>query len=67
METLNLLITKAMNLNIIQGLRETPSSPSVSHLQFAEGTLLFINDDRNQACMVNDMLLLFSACSGMNF
>ena len=60
-DVLALLIQKAMNLDYIEGIQISLNSPSISHLFFADDTLIFLQ--ANQQCCRNIVQILNAYCA----
>ena len=56
-EALGRMLSKAEDCNLIHGFKPSQNAPSVSHLQYADDTLLFCNADEDQK---KKIWLLFS-------
>lgn len=64
-EALSKMISMAAEANLICGFRPTTSAPMVSHLQFADDTLIFCKAIVDQVRDVKAILLFFEAVSGL--
>lgn len=60
-------ILKSRNQSsILKGIKVAPSAPSISHLVFADDSLLFFKVDRESVLEINDVLLLYCQASGQH-
>ena len=64
-EVLNKMISKALNLRQLRGLKISVNEILLSHLQFADDTLLFCEVDQQQLRLVKRLLFSFQALSGL--
>lgn len=64
-EALSRMFSAAAMANMIEGFRSSINAPSTSHLQFADGTLLFCGSIEEQIKNVKVILLCFEAVSGL--
>lgn len=64
METLSRLLTKGSDYNIFQGIKLSRTGPSVSHLFFADDSLVFFKATPEACEGVNNILAKFSRLSG---
>lgn len=64
-EALNLMLQKSVELGWIGGFRLGESGIKVGHLQFAEDTLVFLDESRDQVNALRYLLLLFEISSGL--
>lgn len=55
----------AMDANLISGFCPAPSAPSVSHLQFADDTIIFFEAFEEQVKNVKAIMLCFEAVFGL--
>ena len=56
---------KAENQNLISGFRVAKTAPSISHLQFADDTLIFCEAKEDQIKNVKAILYCFEAVLGL--
>ncbi|CAL9023608.1 unnamed protein product [Prunus brigantina] len=63
-EVLSLLIKHACNANLIQGIRLAPGGPLLSHLLFADDTLLFLKANEQNCHNITRILHDFCLASG---
>lgn len=66
MEVLHLLITKAGELGLIEGIHEVILGQDISHLQFADGTILFLKVEENVVENMKDILRCFEMFSRLS-
>lgn len=64
-EALNLLITKATNASLWHGIKVCKKGPILTHLQYADDTILFCNPDLQALMNVKKTLILFQLSSGL--
>ncbi|XP_028122010.1 uncharacterized protein LOC114319199 [Camellia sinensis] len=64
-EGLNFLIQRAKNLNLIKGVDIGGSGLNLSHLQFADDTLMFCNPDWDEIINLKRILSCFELISGL--
>lgn len=64
-EALSHLLVEGVRLNIFRGIVIPDSTQVISHLQFADDIILFINDDQSSICGVKRILQCFQLLSGM--
>ncbi|XP_028108106.1 uncharacterized protein LOC114306978 [Camellia sinensis] len=64
-ERLNILIQRAKNLNLIKGVDIGGSGLNLSHLQFADDTLMFCNPDWDEIINLKRILSCFELISGL--
>lgn len=63
-EMLHQFLEKACSKGIFQGVR-IPNSQEISHLQFADDTILFIKDSTESVMGIKAVLKLFEVASGL--
>jgi hypothetical protein len=63
-EGLSLLLQHQIDQNMIQELKICRRSPGISHLLFADDSLLFFKADAEQANRINDVLKVFGKSTG---
>jgi hypothetical protein len=61
---LSALLSRSIQLNELQPLRICPQAPGLSHLLFADDTLLFFKASQEQAVQVLQILDVFTAATG---
>lgn len=64
-EALNILLERAKTLNIIKGTQIGANGVILSHLQFADDTILFCNNDRVELANIKRILRCFQLMSGL--
>lgn len=64
-EGLNLLLKRASGLNYIKGTRIGRNGVVVCHFQFADDTLLFCNNDKEEIVNIKRILRCFQILSGL--
>lgn len=64
-EALNILLERARTLNIIHGIQIGSNGVILSHLQFADDTILFCNNDRAELANIKRVLRCFQLMSGL--
>ena len=64
-EALGRMIKGAVNAGLFKGFKVARNSPAISHLQFADDTLSFCRDDKDQIRNVQATLICFKAMSGL--
>ncbi|CAL5344867.1 unnamed protein product [Camellia sinensis] len=64
-ECLNVLLSKALDLNLIKGVRVGVNDVLVSHLQFADDSILFCEADEGEIVNVKRILRCFELVSGL--
>lgn len=64
-EALHLLINKAADFHMIKGFSSISPELSISHLRFADDTILFLDDIEAAKNMIN-VLWCFEVCSGLS-
>lgn len=62
---LNLMIQKACEVGWLQVFEVVPGGTSVSHMQFADDTLVFIQPNSDQITHLRNILLWFEVISGL--
>lgn len=65
MKALNILLERARELNIIKGTKIETNGVILSHLQFADDTILFYNNDRVEMANIKRILRCFQLMSGL--
>ena len=64
-EVLSRMAVEAENQNLIRGFRVTGMTPPISHLQFADDTLIFCEANEDQIKNVKAILICFETVSGL--
>lgn len=64
METLNLLIQKAVTLNLWEGIDVGDGGSTLTHLQYADDTILFYPPNIEYLLNIKKALILFQLASG---
>lgn len=64
-EVLNLLIKKAISMNLWNGIEACKNGPVISHLQFADDTVLFSSPEIPSFLNIKKVLILFQLASGL--
>eukprot|EP00268_Persea_americana_P008172 TRINITY_DN13144_c0_g1_i6.p1 TRINITY_DN13144_c0_g1~~TRINITY_DN13144_c0_g1_i6.p1 ORF type:complete len:313 (+),score=49.71 TRINITY_DN13144_c0_g1_i6:1004-1942(+) len=64
-EALSRMLHAGVNANLFEGFRPANTILEISHLQFADDTLLFCNADEDQLRNVKAILFYFEAVSGL--
>lgn len=64
-EGLNILFERAKIENVISGIKMGENGPAISHLQFADDTIIFCKNDRQQVQSIMDILCTFQLISGL--
>ena len=64
-EALSRMVAEAEKQNLIKGFRVNRTAPSISHLQFADDTLIFCEANEDQIRNVKVSLICFEAVSGL--
>ena len=64
-EVMNLMIKKAVSMNLWTGVDVSKNGPNITHLQFADDTLLFAPSDRQSLKNIKMVLILFQLTSGL--
>lgn len=64
-EVLNLLIKKATSMNLWNGISITQSDVSITHLQYADDTLIFCDARLESLINIKKMLIIFQLASGL--
>ncbi|XP_058203090.1 uncharacterized protein LOC131317570 [Rhododendron vialii] len=64
-EALNILLVRARELNIIKGTKIGANGVILSHLQFADDTILFCNNDGAEMANIKRILRYFQLMSGL--
>lgn len=65
-EVMNLMIKKAVSLNLWTGIDASKNGPILTHLQFADDTLIFASPDHQSLQNIKMVLILFQLTSGLN-
>ena len=65
-EVLNLVIRKAINMNMWEGIKIGRNEIMLSHLQYADDTILFCPPDLNYLINIKKALILFDLASGLH-
>lgn len=63
-EGFSALLSDAENTGLIQGVRICPNAPSISHLLFADDSLLLVKANRENAMQLQRILQLYERVSG---
>ncbi|XP_026444644.1 uncharacterized protein LOC113344996 [Papaver somniferum] len=66
-ESLNLKFEKAAQIGWLQGSEITPGGSKITHLQFADDTLVFITNDQHCISHLRNILIWFEAISGLKW
>lgn len=64
-ESLNKLVEKVREMEVVKGFKLTPDGPPVTHLQFADDTLFFCEPDRQELLGYKAILRCFELASGL--
>lgn len=64
-EALSRMLHAASNSKLMKGFRPSHGAEEISHLQFADDTLLFCDANETQICNIKAILLCFEAVSGL--
>lgn len=64
-ETLNLILQKGSELHLWEGIPTRPNGISVSHLQYADDTIIFCPPDIDYLCNLKKSLIAFHIVSGL--
>nr|CCA65974.1 hypothetical protein [Beta vulgaris subsp. vulgaris] len=64
-EALNQLIIKATRLNLWRGIETSRDGPMISHLQYADDTLVFSDTSTDSLKSIKSTLILFQLVSGL--
>ncbi|XP_058203040.1 uncharacterized protein LOC131317509 [Rhododendron vialii] len=64
-EGLNILLERAREKNIIKGVKLGSNGVTISHLQFADDTILFCNNDLEEMGNIKRILRCFQLMSGL--
>lgn len=62
---LNSLIKKARALGLIQGIQLGNGEEHITHLQYADDTIIFLQDDLGSVCTIKRILQSFQLLSGL--
>lgn len=65
LEALNLMLERARDLDIIRGARIGANGVTVTHLQFADDTIIFCNNDVEEMANIKRILRCFQLMSGL--
>ncbi|GMI65454.1 hypothetical protein HRI_000214700 [Hibiscus trionum] len=65
-EALSLLLKKADAMGFIEGVQIGSSDVSISHLQFADGLVVFAKGDRENVINIKRLLRVFGLASGLS-
>ena len=65
-ETLNLILKKGMDLHLWDGIATRPNGITISHLQYADDTIIFCPPDIEFLCNIKRSLIAFHIASGLN-
>lgn len=63
-EGFSALLNKAEEYSLISGVKICPNAPSVSHLLFADDSLILIHAKREDAMQLQNILGFYEQCSG---
>lgn len=64
-EVVNILLERARSCGLIRGVQVGRNGMIISHLQFADDTILFSNNDRNEILNIKRILRYFQLLSGL--
>lgn len=64
-EALNLLMKKATSLKLWEGLQTSKNGPTLSHLQYADDTIIFCHPSLQSLTNIRNTLILFNLASGL--
>lgn len=64
-EALNLLIQKATSLNLWSGIKSCKKGPTLTHLQYADDTIIFCKPSPDSLPNIQKTLILFQLASGL--
>lgn len=64
-DVLNLLIDKATSQSLWSGVKVSKDGPIISHLQFADDTIMFTPQNVNHLLNIKNTLILFQLASGL--
>lgn len=64
-EAMNLLIKKATDLHLWSGIPISKNGPSLTHLQFADDTIVFCNPSIQSLTNIQNTLIIFQLASGL--
>ncbi|XP_048493141.1 uncharacterized protein LOC104908756 [Beta vulgaris subsp. vulgaris] len=65
-EPLNLLMKKGLNLGLWDGIASRPNGCIVSHLQYADDTIIFCPPSMDYLCNIKKTLIVFQIASGLS-
>lgn len=63
-KALSCMVSAATSANVIGGIRPAPSGPSISHLRFADDTILFCDAIEDQLKNVKAIPPVLRSCLG---
>ncbi|XP_074266286.1 uncharacterized protein LOC141588759 [Silene latifolia] len=63
-EVLSSMLRRKVELGSLQGIRIAPQAPIISHLFFADDSIIFVKADENQARVVLNILAQYEVASG---
>lgn len=63
-ETLTILLQKAVKENLIHGIKLSNSASPITHLQYADDVILFLDDSENSILGIKKVLQCFQILSG---
>ncbi|KAL9691204.1 hypothetical protein QQ045_011623 [Rhodiola kirilowii] len=64
-EGLSMILNKAVNSGLISGVEWVRNGASLTHLQFADDTVLFCRPEMEEVRMIKKLLTSFAVCSGL--
>lgn len=59
------MIKKEVENGKIEGFRVCPQGTEMTHLQFADDTLFFLDCDKDRVKVLKNIIKMFSPCSGL--